>query len=146
MKKFTPTPNSILAPFSPLVRQLSNDVRAMMQAEVPEAIERAYPGWNAIGFRDKEAGYFCGLFPQADSVRLIFEFGAFLDDPSKILEGDQAQIRSYSVCKPADLKKPALRVMFREAVSYGRKRRKKKRKQPSVAKKSGMKVTKRQRS
>ena len=53
----------------------------------PEAVEKAYPSWHGIGYRLPESGYFCGICPLADSVKLGFEFGVLLPDPQGLLEG-----------------------------------------------------------
>ena len=56
-------------------------------------MEVAYPGWQAIGYRDPRAGYVCGIFLFDDHVRLIFERGNLLPDPDGVLEGKTKQTR-----------------------------------------------------
>ena len=87
------TPEDILAPFPGGVRALANAVRALVRDTVPESTERAYPGWRGIGYRDAQSGYFCGIFPQPECVRLLFEHGAALPDPEGLFTGGRTQVR-----------------------------------------------------
>jgi hypothetical protein len=95
------TPDDILVSFRPEIRALAGDVRAFVRATVPSAEERAYPGWWGIGYVDAQAGYFCGLFPQKDHVRLGFEHGAALPDPNGLLTAGGKQVR-YVVLRPGE--------------------------------------------
>ncbi len=87
------TPEDILAPFPAGVRALANDLRAFVRETVPNATEHAYPGWRGIGYRDPQSGYFCGIFPQAECVRLLFEHGAALPDPDGVFTDGRTQVR-----------------------------------------------------
>ncbi len=89
----------ILAPFPAEVRDLTERVRTLIKSRHPDFVERAYPGWNGIGYRDPEAGYVCGIFPRQDCVRLLFERGASLSDPDGLLQGDGTQTR-FIVLEP----------------------------------------------
>ena len=66
---------------SPRVRALAARLREVVCRTVPEAIEKAYPGWHGIGFRYPSCGYICGIYPQQESMRLLSEFGALISDP-----------------------------------------------------------------
>lgn len=105
------------------VVRLLDQVRSFLREEVPDVVERVYWGWCALGYRDAQAGYFCGLFPQADHVRLYFEHGAALPDPSGLLTGDTRQTR-YIVLRPGDsLPLAQLRTLLHAALVYGSVRR-----------------------
>jgi hypothetical protein len=98
-------------------------LRDFLRTEVPTAVERVYWGWCAIGYRDPQAGYFCGLFPQKDHIRLYFEYGAALPDPSGLLQGDIRQTR-YLVLRPGDeIPEAPLRALLRAALLHGSVRR-----------------------
>jgi hypothetical protein len=86
-------PEEILAGHSPAVHELAEGLRQVIKEAVPEASEAAYPVWHAIGYRHPSAGYFCGIFPQADSVDLAFEYGVLLPDPGGLLKGKGKQVR-----------------------------------------------------
>ena len=77
------TPDELLAEHSPEVEALGQRIRAFFHATVPEASEKAYPGWHGIGYRHPVAGYLGGIFPQHGHVRLLFEFGVLLPDPCR---------------------------------------------------------------
>lgn len=87
------TPEDILAPFPAGVQALANGLRAFVRETVPGATEHAYPGWRGIGYRDAQSGYFCGIFPQAECVRLLFEHGAALPDPDGLFTDGRTQVR-----------------------------------------------------
>jgi molybdopterin-guanine dinucleotide biosynthesis protein A len=81
-------------------------LRDLLRATVPDAQESVYEGWHGFGYRHPRAGYFCAVFPRADDVRLSFEQGAALADPRGLLEGSGRQVRHVEVRKvgrpPAD--------------------------------------------
>ncbi len=102
---------------------LIEQLRTFLRIEVPSAVERVYWGWCAIGYRDPQAGYICGLFPQKEHIRLYFEFGAALPDPAGLLMGDTRQTR-YVVLRPGDvLPEAPLRALLHAALLHGSVRR-----------------------
>ncbi len=92
------SPEDILRDFHPEIREIAEELRLVVKKLVPEAKEKAYPGWKAIGCRHPTAGYFCGIFPQESEVHLLFEWGILLPDPQGILQGEGKQVR-YVVIK-----------------------------------------------
>jgi DNA transformation protein len=115
------TPAAILKPFPPPVRALANRLRVLVKRAAPSLREAAYPGWKAVGYRHDEAGYLCGVFPAADSVRLIFEHGARLDDPDGLLEGrgKVRQVRYVTIRTASDIRVRALTRLVRAALAHG---------------------------
>lgn len=97
MKKINITPEEILRDHSPPVVELVNELRRLVRSTLPEAIEKAYPGWHAIGYRYPDAGYICGIFPYELEVKVYFEYGTYLPDPDSILEGDTKQTKYYAL-------------------------------------------------
>lgn len=87
------TSEEILAGHSKAVQRLTQKLRRLVRSEIPAAQERAQRGWHAIGYHHPKAGYFCGLFPFDDHVKLLFEWGAFLPDPDGVLEGQTRRVR-----------------------------------------------------
>lgn len=110
------SPDDILSPHSPAVRGLATVLRGFIRETVPEAEERAYPGWRAIGYRHPEVGYFCGLFPLPDRVDLAFEFGVLLPDPHHILDGEGKQVRYVRIRAEEDIPADALRGLLLSAI------------------------------
>jgi hypothetical protein len=47
---------------------IAERLRVLTRETVPEADERAYTGWQAIGYRIPEAGYFAGIFPATSTA------------------------------------------------------------------------------
>jgi hypothetical protein len=80
-------PEEILEGHTPEVKAVANRLRDMVKKTVEGAQESGYPGWHAIGYRHPAVGYFCGIFPSKDRVKLFFEYGSTLPDPKKILLG-----------------------------------------------------------
>ena len=91
------TPKDILKNHSESVQKLTQDLRAFIKKTIPNLTESTYPGWHGIGFKHKDAGYICGIFPRDDSVRLLFEKGVSLFDPYGILKGDGKRTRYIEI-------------------------------------------------
>ena len=103
------------------VQAIANAVRDVVRRAIPSAYEVGYPGWKAIGFRDPQSGYFCGLFPKEDQVLLAFERGADLADPDRLFapRRNLRQVRMVEVRTVAAAKRPALRRLLERAVVHG---------------------------
>ena len=87
------TAGDIFASHTRDIRDLTRCLRELVRVAAPAATEKVCPGWHGFGFHDPKAGYFCGIFPQTDSVKLGFEFGRLLPDPQGLLQGDGKQVR-----------------------------------------------------
>lgn len=118
------TPEKLLERYPPGIQALTGQLRRLVMAAVPEAGEYVNAGWCAIAYRHPDAGYFCGLFPFADHVKLLFEHGVELDDPAGLLEGDGRQVRYIAMRKLADTRKRGIKPLLIAAVALraGRKR------------------------
>ncbi len=110
-------PEDILSSQPPPVASLANRLRAIIAEAVPEAKETAYPGWRAIGYRHPKSGYFCGIFPLGDHVKLYFEYGAFLPDPNGMLKGATKQTRYVVIRSAKDIKIAPLKRLMEAAVA-----------------------------
>jgi hypothetical protein len=84
-KKAAVSPEHILKDHDLQIRAIAEKLRTIIKNAVPNVTEKAYPGWHGIGYIQKQAGYFCCIFPREDRVSLAFEYGAFLPDPDKLL-------------------------------------------------------------
>jgi hypothetical protein len=94
----------LLSNYPPPIQDIAEKLRNVILAIAPDALEKANRGWRSISFRDRQVGYFCGIFPFEDYVDLIFEFGVLLPDPNGILLGDAKQVRCSSpplICLPS---------------------------------------------
>jgi len=117
MRRRSVAPEDILAPHTPAVRTLCERLRRHVSKTIPDADEVAYPVWHAIGYRHPEAGYFCGIFPYTDHVKLYFEFGVMLDDPDGLLEGEGKQTRYVYVKSAKDIRVGSLEQLLQQATS-----------------------------
>lgn len=106
----------ILARHNPEVRALVERLRKIVRDTVPDAVEAAYPGWHAIGYRHPGTGYFCGIFPQDASVKLGFEFGVLLPDPDGLLEGAGKQVRYVNIKENKDIRVSAIIKLLEAAI------------------------------
>jgi len=80
-----------------------------------------YDNYNGlvIGFspteRPSDAVFSVILFPRW--VTLCFLYGAFLDDPQKILKGSGSRVRNVRLASPDDLDQPAVRALVEQAIA-----------------------------
>lgn len=116
--RVVPSPEHILVGHSPRVQALAEKLRELVRKTVPYAIERAYPGWHGIGYRHPEFGYFCGIFPQENSVRLLFEYGALIPDPNCLLKGNGKQTRYVEVRRQRDIRVRPIKRLIGSALLF----------------------------
>ena len=116
-RKTGPSPEMILAVHAPEIRFLAERLRSLILGTVPEAVETAYPGWHAIGYRHPENGYFAAIFPETERVRLAFEWGVLLPDPNSLLKGAGKQVRYVDIYEEGELRETAIRNLLLAAAS-----------------------------
>jgi hypothetical protein len=109
-------PEDILDDHTDEVRALTEQLRSLIKETIPEATERAYPGWHGIGYRHPEAGFFAAIFPRADDVKLGFEHGADLPDPDGLLTGEGKRVRYVVVRRPGDIRSRAIGSLLIAAI------------------------------
>jgi hypothetical protein len=113
------SPEQFLSAYPPEIRRLAERLRTLVGETVPTATEHVYPGWKALGYRDPQSGYFCGIFPQPDHVRLLFEHGAALPDPDRVLTGTTRQVRYLEVRDPDAIPIGPVQRLLRAALIHG---------------------------
>jgi hypothetical protein len=86
-------PEALLEAYSPPIRDLAEQLRAIVRAAVPDAIERVRGGWRLIGY-DLVVGrgrsrttFFAWIAPEPGHVHLGFVHGTLLADPDGVLRG-----------------------------------------------------------
>ena len=119
------TPDELLASHSPKVRQLTKRLRRLIKKTVPEASETVYPVWCGIGYRHPHSGYFCGIFPQTEGVKLGFEHGVLLNDPDGFLSGAGKQVRYVVINDVKNIRIASLQRLLLESISVGLQHRRK---------------------
>lgn len=107
---------ALLAPHTPAVRALVERLRHLVKRSVPEATEAAQPSWHSLNYRHPSQGYFCGIFPVTQGVKLVFEFGVLLPDPAGLLQGEGKQVRFVHLHRSSDIRVKALQGLIRAAL------------------------------
>ncbi len=90
-------PDAFLAAFPDPIRQLADELRAIVRAAVPDVLERVRPGWHLVGFDvptgPRRTAYFGYVAPERLHVHLGFEHGHLMRDPGGILLDGNGQAR-----------------------------------------------------
>lgn len=115
-RESVPTPEDFLDDYPERIRSTANALRTLIRDMLPAATERVYPGWKAIGYRDPEVGYLCGIFPRREHVRLLFEHGASLRDPDGLFDGGGAQTRFLTIPGPEAIPEAGIRRLILAAL------------------------------
>lgn len=107
MGDFRPTSvDDLLLAAAPGIRALAVRARRLVGSIVPSSVERLRPGWGLIGYN--APAYFAFLAVDRDAIRIGFEWGVLLPDPTGLLEGVGSQVRHVTIRSAAQLDDPAL--------------------------------------
>ena len=93
-----------------------------MRSRLPGAIEIVYDNYNAlaIGFgpseRTSEAIFSIAVYPRWVSL-FFLQSGIRLPDPKRLLKGTGKRVRHIVLESAADLDRPAVRALMREALA-----------------------------
>jgi len=89
-------PEALLAGYPNEIQAQAATLRTVVRRAVPDAIERVRGGWGLIGY-DVPAGrrprYFAFIAPENLHIHLGFEYGAWMADPDRLLEGAHLKLR-----------------------------------------------------
>ncbi len=113
---------AFLADYPAGISRSADALRGIVRRTIPEAIERLRPGWRLIGYDVPVRGrvrYFAYLAPEPVHVHLGFEYGAWMADPQRLLEGAHLGLRKvrYVTFRPTDaIPEAPLTELIREAV------------------------------
>jgi hypothetical protein len=89
-------PEALLAEFPPDIQEGAETLRAVVRRAVPDAIERVRGGWRLIGYEvpiGRRSRYFAYIAPEPIHLHLGFEYGAWMADPDRRLEGAHLKLR-----------------------------------------------------
>lgn len=116
----------LLEQHAPEVQRIAQRLRTLVKDVVPDAEERVYPSWHALGYRHPRARYFCGIFPHRDHVKLGFEWGALLRDEEGLLEPGPSggtRVRYVTCASLEELPEGPLVALLLEAIDLRSRRR-----------------------
>jgi hypothetical protein len=89
-------PEAFLAGYPDDIRRGAEVLRRVVRRAVPDAVERVRPGWRLIGY-DLPVGrrirYFAFVAPEPIHLHLGFEYGAWMADPERRLEGADLDLK-----------------------------------------------------
>jgi hypothetical protein len=125
MEAFTPADDQIgffLASYPDEIVKIGQRLRRLVLETAPGAQERLRGGWALIGYDiplGKRTRYFAWIAPERKHIHLGFEYGAWMADPDRVLEGAHLKLKKvrYLTFEPGDkLNQRALRVLVREGI------------------------------
>lgn len=89
-------PEALLAAYPATIQSQAEVLRDLVRRAVPEAIERVRGGWRLIGYvvpAGRRLRYFAYIAPEPIHVHLGFEYGAWMTDAERRLEGAHLGLR-----------------------------------------------------
>lgn len=116
--RIDPAVAAFLSAYSPEVRALALQVRALVLEVIPEAVEQVDLPGKLLGY-GRTATYkdtICVIMPLKAGVNLGLARGVDLPDPEGLLTGTGKRARHVRLSGPADVNRPALRALLEAAV------------------------------
>ena len=100
-------PEALLAGYPASIQAAAAVLRGVVRTAVPDAIERVRPGWRLIGYDlpvGRRTRYFAWISPEPIHIHLGFEYGVWMADPERRLEGAHLNLRKvrYLTFEPGD--------------------------------------------
>jgi hypothetical protein len=89
-------PEALLADYPPPIAAIGDQLRAVVLAACPDAIERVRTGWRLIGYDlpvGRRTRYFAFVWPEPEHMHLGFEYGVWMADPDRRLRGAHLRLR-----------------------------------------------------
>jgi hypothetical protein len=113
--------DGFLAAYPDGIRLAADELRTLVRRAVPDALERVRFGWRLIGYEvpvGRRSRYFAYVAPEPAHVHLGFEYGVWMADTERMLEGAHLNLRKvrYLTFTPGQrLPESALVKLTREA-------------------------------
>jgi hypothetical protein len=108
-----------LSPYDRSIQDLALKVRALVLDEMAPCFENIYDAYSAVaigyGSSDRLQDGVIHIAVYSKHVNLGFNYGATLDDPVGILNGNGTRIRHINIKTPEDLNRPEIRTYVRRA-------------------------------
>ena len=86
----TMPPEALLADYPGPLAEIAEQLRVIVRAAVPEAIEAVRPGWRLIGYDlpvGRRTTFFAWIWPEPGHVHLGWPQGILMADPERRLRG-----------------------------------------------------------
>lgn len=115
-------PEALLAAYPDEIQAHAERLRAIVRRAVPDAVERVRGGWRLIGYEvplGRRLRYFAYIAPEPIHIHLGFEYGAWMADPERRLEGAHLRLRKvrFLTFRPQDpIPDQACADLLRESV------------------------------
>jgi hypothetical protein len=118
-------PEALLAGYPAPMRAIAQRLREIVRRALPDAIEAVRPGWRLIGYdipSGRKTAFCCFVWAEQEHVHLGFQYGVFMHDPDRALDGEGITQRArWLTFEPGDpLDEAALRVLLHEAARVTR--------------------------
>ncbi len=112
-----PSRQAFLTSYPRDIQRLVGQLAALVSAVASTATESVKPGWACVAFTHPDVGYFSGLFPKDDRVKVGFEFGVLLPDPDHLLTGSGTQLRYFDIALDSPLPAKSLAAFIEQAIA-----------------------------
>ena len=118
--------DTLLAPQTPIVREVVLALRSLVREVMPDATEQIDLPDRLVAFGFGPPGgtrlrdFAVGLIPHRAHVNVQLADGALLDDPTGIVEGTGKRIRQVKCRSLDDLARPALRTLLADQAARRR--------------------------
>jgi hypothetical protein len=115
-------PEALLAAYPDEIQAHAEILRDVVRRAVPDAVERVRGGWRLIGYEvpaGRRLRYFAYIAPEPIHIHLGFEYGAWMADPDRRLEGAHLKLRKvrFLTFRPGEpIPERACAELLREAV------------------------------
>jgi hypothetical protein len=89
-------PEALLVGYPEDIRAHAETLRELVRRAAPDAVERVRGGWRLIGYEvplGQRRRYFAYIAPEPIHIHLGFEYGAWMADPDRRLEGAHLKLR-----------------------------------------------------
>src|SRR5581483_976179 len=115
---------TLIAKFAPAHLRLIGAMRRSLRKRLPTAHEMVYEyrDWFVISYSPNDHGYegVLAIRASADGVKLYFNRGKELPDPTRLLQGSGNQTRSINVEGGSTLARPEVARLIDEAIARNR--------------------------
>ena len=108
-----------LGKYSPEIQLQLREARTRLRAKFPFGYELVFDNYNALVFAisptERRSDAFISVAGYQKWVTLFFLYGAELNDPNHLLEGQGKQVRSIRLKNPSDIDTPEVQTLISQA-------------------------------